>query len=67
MTFCLIFGNCNCDTDVFSAIVPVVLKRGEGEGGEKKKNNKTRTWNKIFCLRHSLDKPGGKSAWENGI
>lgn len=31
VAFCLIFGDNNCDTDVFSAIVPVVLE------GEKKK------------------------------
>lgn len=27
VAFCLIFGNNNCDTDVFSAIVPVVLEK----------------------------------------
>lgn len=40
VSLCLIFGNNNCDTDVFSAIVPVVL-------GKKKTLQ-----NKIFCLRH---------------
>lgn len=40
VAFCLIFGNNNCDTDLFSAIVPFVL--------EKKKTLQ----NKIFCLRH---------------
>lgn len=34
MAFRLIFGNNNCDTDVFSAIVPVVL-------GKKKKKKDT--------------------------
>lgn len=42
VVFCLIFGNNNCDTDLFSVIVPVVL-------GEKKKKT---LQNKIFCLRH---------------
>lgn len=40
MAFCLIFGNNNCDTDVFSAIVPVVL-------GKKNPQN-------YFRIRYSI-------------
>lgn len=44
MAFCLIFGNNNCDTDVFSPIVPVVL-------GEKKNKTKKQTY---FRIRYSI-------------
>lgn len=66
MAFCLIFGNNNCDTDVFSPIVPVVL------GKKNQKPNLLQ--NKIFHLRciwmnQGLNLPGkmGFKCLENRI